>query len=257
MEEALKPARAGWQPEETEMLWQEIRAAAENGAPLRGVFERMGRTLGRKPNSVRNYYYMQLRDRGGEELKRAAPFSLFTEEEIHHLLREVLMARGEGKSVRACVTALSGGEKTLMLRYQNKYRALLRKRPQQVQAVYEELRGEGLPCFNPLEPGAPEAPVSLSLPAAGEEDPLVRQLMQAARALAARTQPDAQAENDRLKVQRDLLLMDMEDLQLAAQDVIHLCKDFLGREAEARRAGVEEFCQGLAARLARLESAAG
>ena len=71
MEEALKPARAGWQPEETEMLWQEIRAAAENGAPLRGVFERMGRTLGRKPNSVRNYYYMQLRDRGGTQARRA------------------------------------------------------------------------------------------------------------------------------------------------------------------------------------------
>ena len=41
------------------------------------------------------------------------------------------------------------------------------------------------------------------------------------------------------------------------QNFYFLKADFLGREAEARRAGVEEFCQGLAARLARLESAAG
>lgn len=63
MEQTMPLTRNGWSEEETQMLWQEIRAAAENGAPLRGVFERMGQALGRKPNSVRNYYYMQLRGR--------------------------------------------------------------------------------------------------------------------------------------------------------------------------------------------------
>ena len=103
MEQTTRAARNGWRPEETEMLWKEIRAASETGASLRGVFERMGQTLGRKPNSVRNYYYMQLRDQAGDEFKRAAPFETFTDEEIHHLLRHVLAAKGQGKSVRASV----------------------------------------------------------------------------------------------------------------------------------------------------------
>ena len=72
------------------MLWQEIRQAAESGAPLRGVFERMGQTLGRKPNSVRNYYYMQLRDQAGKEYRRAAPFETFSDEDIHQLLTKEL-----------------------------------------------------------------------------------------------------------------------------------------------------------------------
>ena len=53
MTETMHLARSGWQPEEIDMLWQEIRAAGESGAPLRGVFERMGKALGRKPNSIR------------------------------------------------------------------------------------------------------------------------------------------------------------------------------------------------------------
>ena len=73
MEQTMPLMRNGWSPEETELLWQEIRAAAESGAPLRGVFERMGQALGRKPNSVRNYYYMQLRGQGDASIRRAAP----------------------------------------------------------------------------------------------------------------------------------------------------------------------------------------
>ena len=59
MEQTMHLARNGWQPEEIDMLWQEIQSAADSGAPLKSVFERMGKALGRKPNSVRNYYDMQ------------------------------------------------------------------------------------------------------------------------------------------------------------------------------------------------------
>ena len=116
MEQTMPLMRNGWSPEETELLWQEIRAAAESGAPLRGVFERMGQALGRKPNSVRNYYYMQLRGQGDASIRRAAPFETFTDEQVHALLRSVLQAKGEGQSVRACVTAMAGGDRAMMLR---------------------------------------------------------------------------------------------------------------------------------------------
>ena len=56
----LKSSRAGWREDEIDRLWDEIRRANENGQPLRSVFEEMGDQLGRKPNSVRNYYYMRL-----------------------------------------------------------------------------------------------------------------------------------------------------------------------------------------------------
>ena len=129
MENTAHLTHSGWTEEETNRLWQEIEAASRDGTPLRTVFERTGQALGRKPNSVRNYYYIQLRAQGDGRLRRATPFETFTPEEVHELLRSVLSARGQGQSVRACVSALAGGDRTKMLRYQNKYRAILRKKP--------------------------------------------------------------------------------------------------------------------------------
>ena len=259
MEQTMHLARNGWRPEETDMLWQEIRAAAETGAPLRGVFERMGQTLGRKPNSVRNYYYMQLRDQAGDELKRAAPFETFSEEEVHQLLRSVLLARGKGQSVRACVMGLSGGDRSLMLRYQNKYRAILRKKPELIQQVCRELQAEGLPC-----PALPEGSAQKKAPAAEAraqleqmDDPDVQAALAALESLARRACPNGVTNGDRLRVQRDLLLMRLEDLQLAARGVIAACKDFLGSLPEDRAAQLDAFCDILAGELTKLESQAG
>ena len=240
------------------MLWQEIRSAAESGAPLRGVFERMGKTLGRKPNSVRNYYYMQLRAQAGDEMRRAAPFELFTEEEVHHLLREILTARGQGKSVRACVTELAGGDRARMLRYQNKYRSILRKHPEMIRAVCRELEEAGMP--------APDVQTAIWEKREGEHPAGVHREspdadMQAAydalENLEKRLNPPGVSDGDRLRVQRDLLLMQLEDLQLAAKDVILCCKEFLGNAPEERSAYLELFCDTLAGCLAKLESCSG
>ena len=255
MEQTLRSTHNGWSQEETDLLWKEIRAAADEGEPLRGVFERMGQTLGRKPNSVRNYYYMQLRDQNDESLKRAAPFETFTDQEIHDLLRRILAARGQGRSVRACVMEMSGGDKTLMLRYQNKYRAVLRKKPRLVEQVCRELEQEGLPCpsLTPVQ-AAPEA-----LPSAFYEptDPDALTAWRAISSLVHRAENNELPENDRLRVQRDLLLMQIEDLQLAAKDVIRVCKEFLGSDPENRTQHLSSFCGALSDRLARLETVSG
>lgn len=260
MEQTINLARNGWRPEETDMLWREIRAAAETGAPLRGVFERMGQTLGRKPNSVRNYYYMQLRDQAGDEFRRAVPFEMFTEEEVHQLLRDVLMARGRGQSVRACVMALSGGDRSLMLRYQNKYRAILRKHPEMIHQVCQELAEEGLPC--PRQEEAVVKKESAAVPTDWESrqvsaDPDVQAVFDALETLARRLNPPGVSNGDRLRVQRDLLLMQLEDLQLAARSIIGCCKEFLGNPEEMRMEKMEEFCSMLAEKVAQLEGCAG
>ena len=62
----------------------------------------------------------------------------------------MLTAQGSGVSVRACVTALSGGDRSLALRLQNKYRALLKSHPDRVLAVCRELEAEGKPCVDPF-----------------------------------------------------------------------------------------------------------
>ena len=260
MEQTMHLARGGWRQEEIDLLWREIRAAAETGAPLRGVFEKMGETLGRKPNSVRNYYYMQLRDQGGQELRRAAPFALFSEEEVHDLLRQVLLARGRGQSVRSCVMDLSQGDRALMLRYQNKYRAVLRKRPDLIEAICQELRREGLPCpEKPLLPemekgdGAAPCPMPREMP--GDTD--VQMAFHALQSLARRAKIAGEGAADRLKVERDLLLMQLEDIQLAARSTILICKEFLGSSEEDKIQCLPLFCQSLAECVAQMENYAG
>ncbi|MDY4518094.1 MAG: hypothetical protein SPE01_05675 [Candidatus Spyradocola sp.] len=160
-------AHAGWSPEETALLWQEVRACNAGGQPLRVAFDRMAEKTGRKSNSVRNYYYAAVKagDAPGDvPTGRAAPFTPFTSEEIDELLRSVLTAQGQGVSVRACVASLSGGDRALALRLQNKYRALLKSHPDRVTAMVQTLQQEGLPCVDPYRrlrslprqsPGAP------------------------------------------------------------------------------------------------------
>ena len=106
----VRGPRSGWREDEIDQLWREIQRANASGQPLRSVFEEMGGRLGRKPNSVRNYYYMQLRGQEGDTLRRAQPFETFTEAEVRSLLKSVLRARAQGQSVRACVMALSQGD---------------------------------------------------------------------------------------------------------------------------------------------------
>ena len=259
MEQTMHLARSGWRPEETDMLWREIRAAAEAGTPLRGVFERMGQALGRKPNSVRNYYYMQLRGQAGDELKRAAPFETFTAEEVHTLLRDILIARGKGQSVRACVMELSGGDRALMLRYQNKYRSVLRKKPALLRQICQELRQEGLPC--PAEDSGAAAPqeadAGLREELSSLQDRDVQAILAALKSLAFRAGQHGETASDRLRVQRDLLLIKMEDLQLAVRSLLADCKIFLGNPPDIRAENLSGFCDALAGHIAQLESAAG
>ncbi len=252
MEQTMHMSHSGWSREETELLRNEVKQASETGAPLRVVFERMGETLGRKPNSVRNYYYMQLRGQEGEGCKRAAPFETFTEEEIHDLLRHVLAAKGQGQSVRASVMDLSHGDKTLMLRYQNKYRALLRKRPDLIEAICRELKAAGEPCpdmtvtFRPIEPEENRL-------AEESADPDARAILSGMHSLLRRASENGTLEHDKLKVQRDLLMMKLEDLQLAVKAAVGDCKDFLGYPPEERAQLLPAFCEAMTGHIARLE----
>lgn len=220
--------KGGWQQEEIDLLFSAVSEAAEQGRPLRDVFADVGSALSRKPNSIRNFYYARVRETP-QLAARQTPFRSFTEDEVHHLLRHVLIGRGKGQSVRACVTELADGDRAGMLRYQNKYRSILKNKPEMLMEVAQELRMEGLPC--PDNVAACRRYERASRPDDTSErlkphlaDPAVRSMVENLLALLERRTPeedtvplnrwaDARREADRLKVEVDLLKMALEDAQ--------------------------------------------
>lgn len=271
MEQALhRSSRTGWRDEESNTLFSAVREASRQGTPLRSVFEQVASSLGRKPNSIRNYYYAQLRQRPETGLNRAAPFQTFSEEEVRELLRTVLIARGQGISVRACVMRMAGGDRGLMLRYQNKYRSILKNRPHLLAEVAEELRQEGIAVpENPDSSRQQDMPLRTASQlnraqqlAQALGDPAVQQMLEGLntllqRALAFRGR-DKTVELDRLQITYDLARMRWEDeqnrLHEAINDMLNVCREFLGMTMDRRQEGLDDFSGLLAIKISYLEN---
>ena len=273
---AGRPVRGphgGWQQQEIDVLERTVSEAAQTGQSLRSVFERVSEELGRKPNSIRNFYYAQLRTQEGGAAPRALPFETFAPEEVEQLVERVLTARGQGKSVRACVRELSGGDKTRMLRYQNKYRSTVRSRPELVRRVMAQLTEEGVAYVNPYAGEAPpESPAMPGLQKQAElsGDPQLAQLFSSldhllALALAPRTpvqDSDAQRRADRLSAQLDMLRIELdneqtrsEHLRTETEGMVTLLKEYIALPKDDRLSHAEQFCEQAAARLSAVECA--
>ncbi|MFA5675561.1 MAG: hypothetical protein WDA65_03480 [Christensenellales bacterium] len=150
--------RTGWKDDEKLMLWDEIKKAQKIGAPLKRVFETVAQKTGRKPNSVRNYYYMKVKETGEIEQKPTT-FTPFTKEEIYTLLRTLLGSAASGDSIRGASLKLARGDKTLMLRYQNKYRSLIKNGRPLIEKVMADMDKAGEKYISPYETHKGGAPV--------------------------------------------------------------------------------------------------
>ena len=152
--------RSGWSDQEDQLLWQKVAQARKSGCPLKSVFDQVAETTGRKANSIRNYYYAQVRLKRvsgqwtKEELPDVSAFVPFTQQEVRDMLMHVLSAQAKGKSVRACTLEMGGGDNKAMLRYQNKYRSVVRNNPALVAEVMQEMQQKGIPYVDPYQPGA-------------------------------------------------------------------------------------------------------
>ncbi len=51
--------------------------------------------------------------------------------------------------MRSCLQKLSQGDHSLMLRYQNKYRSVIKSRPDYVRQMVESLNARGIACETP------------------------------------------------------------------------------------------------------------
>lgn len=162
-----------WSLNNIRKLFARAKQAEENGESLSKAFASLAAEFGCSVGSVRNYYYSQAklfktmpslaREMGIEQAAcRARPFVTFAPEEAESILFRALIGKANGKSVRATIAEMSGGDKKLALRYQNKYRSLLLHHKPQVLAAMEKLEGEGTAYYNPyshavVKPGAKNA----------------------------------------------------------------------------------------------------
>ena len=265
----LSNKHSGWSEDESALLWKTADEAQSQGLPLKQVFEQIAEKTGRRPNSIRNYYYAQVRARdGGHE--RAARFVPFTEDEVRSLVETILRHKAEGQSVRACLQEMSGGNHSLMLRYQNKYRSVLRSKPEIIREALEKLKAEGIECPQPqvrarsrLSPEDALGQMAVSARKTGDSE-----LIQACDVFArlirngrASGQGDQTAQLDRMNVRLDLYRLALTDRTRlmrqfceTADEFSATIKEYLICDRQERVEKLDAFCGQLTERLGQLES---
>ena len=234
--------RTGWSESENQLLWETADEAQQQGLPLKAVFDKIARQTGRRPNSIRNYYYAQVRQHEDGQ-GHTARFVPFTQQEVDWLMEQVLTARAEGQSVRSCLQKLSEGDHSLMLRYQNKYRSVIKSRPEYVQEIVDRLNAQGIQCDTPQVNHRIRADLNESSALLADE---------------GRRAGDAE-----LARACDVLAQYLRDrrsapvngaLARAAQGVIDPIKEFVALSAQARAETADDFCDRIAQRIGDLES---
>lgn len=242
MELARAGRRAGWSDSENKLLWETADEAQQQGLPLKAVFEQIARKTGRRPNSIRNYYYAQVRQHDGGEA-RPARFVPFTQQEVDWLMEQVLVARSAGQSVRSCLQKLSGGDHSLMLRYQNKYRAVIKSRPEYVRDMVEKLNEQGVACETPQVNHRVRADLQAS---SGE---LIQEARRSGDAELAKA---CDVLTQYLRLQRSSQAE--EGVADAARALIGPIKEFVALDASARMEAADSFCEQIAERIGELEA---
>lgn len=143
----------GYTEEEAKRLVEFVSEGKKAGQTLTALFASYATKTGRAKGSVRNYYYALLRSTGDERVKnmlngkdlKAEKIVPFSEIETDRILKQILLQKSRGVSVRKAVLNISGGDDKLMLRYQNKYRNVSAKEPERLQRIMREC---GIDCVD-------------------------------------------------------------------------------------------------------------
>ena len=120
--------------------------------PLTKTFEAFAQSSGKAKGTVRNLYYalakLSASDKrfcdehlGGKALK-VNVIEEFDAREEAEMLKKVLTGVKDGKSVRKCIAEITDGDAKRALRYQNKYRSVLAKKPELVAKIVGEIKEE-------------------------------------------------------------------------------------------------------------------
>ncbi len=203
----------GYTEEEARNLVEYIKEGKQRGKTLTYLFETYGLRHGRAKGSVRNYYYALMRnERADERIVRLLDGSQlsvekikeFTPEETEEVLRSILAEKSKGMSVRRAIFNLSKGDDKLMLRLQNKYRNMLKKEPERIASLAEEM---GLKEEAERVLGAHKEEKKPPLP---DKDFLCRRLENEINALYDRLAQGLKEENERLREENARLKAERE-----------------------------------------------
>jgi len=150
-----------WTIEQTKALFDAVKSVSEKGEGLKNAFKMVAEDTKKSVNSVRNYYYAQLKmfelvpnlaiDLGVEIVRQKREgFELFLDREIDDLVRMILVEKGKGKSVRATIGLMAKDSKDA-LRLQNKYRSMVAHNKGRVGRIMSGLDKEGIVYFDPYQ----------------------------------------------------------------------------------------------------------
>lgn len=139
-----------WEEKEVKALFSFIEACKQKNLPLTYAFLEYATSTNRKPNSVRNYYYLELEELQKNEARRKElnidlnvhqkqEFLEFTKEEEYELTYYILQKAREGRSVRSSCLELAKNDVNKMIRYQNKFRSLLKSNNKLIDEINKKL----------------------------------------------------------------------------------------------------------------------
>lgn len=137
--------------------------AKNKGESLSKVFDSFAKQTGRARGSIRNVYYSSLKQTSGDEKYKksvlgekslsVAKIISFEDCETDFLLEKILTGVTFGKSVRRIISEMTENPK-LALRYQNKYRNVIRFDRQRVQNAREKIIKDFGKCYDPYKESA-------------------------------------------------------------------------------------------------------
>ena len=142
-----------WKDSEVKELFTMIENNKKCGKSLLSVFSEYAAISGRKRNSVRNYYYQEIAALKNDSVRAqklginldnhtVVTANLFSENEERECLKQILKYEKEGMSIRKACLTLAENNIDKMVRYQNKYRSVLKNNPELLNEIRSELKIE-------------------------------------------------------------------------------------------------------------------
>lgn len=126
------------------------------GRPLTSLFKEFGATHMRSAGSVRNFYYQLVAMANANEeiykkyfdglsisVGKILPFS---EDETKYLMDKILEGKLKNRSVRKTLMEIGSGDEKLVLRYQNKFRNIIKQDPDALKNLARK-KGEALSSY--------------------------------------------------------------------------------------------------------------
>lgn len=139
-----------WKDEEIKQLFDIVEKNRKENRSLLSAFSEYAKLSGRKRNSIRNYYYQELSELQKNK-SRANKLNiniknhivnesvLFSKNETREIISNILKLNSEGYSIRKACLKLANNNVELMVRYQNKYRSVLKSNPELINEITKEL----------------------------------------------------------------------------------------------------------------------